>query len=103
MAHLFCQGNGALCIFDDLDKAEQDELIEELIGRFSDELGPEREARRRIAEFHREVTLVRSAHPGVERRRASLENTDEFIKERLLRELRHSRGRDADEYVERLM
>jgi hypothetical protein len=101
MAALFHYGCGIFYFFDEIDPDERQEILEEVIE--SQALGSDVEARRWIEDFRQELDRARSASPGVERRRTSLEKTSRLIEERLLRELQQIRGGEAAEFLRKLM
>ena len=68
----------------DIESAEQEEIINWVIDTHSRWLGPELEARRIIDEFRLELERTRQAFRGVEQRRCSLEKTSQVVEERLL-------------------
>jgi hypothetical protein len=103
MAALFSYGRGIFYFFDEISPEERHEILEQVIESRRSALGPEPEARRSIAEFRQELDRTRSAWPGVERRATSLEKTSQFVEERLVRELKRIRGRDAARFVQGLM
>jgi hypothetical protein len=103
MAFLFPYGRGIFHFFDDKGIEEREEILDEVIDRHGEVLGPEPEARRRIDEFRLELDRTRSAYAGVERRRCSLEKTSRLVEERLLRELKRLRGEGAEGFLRGLM
>ncbi len=73
-----------------------------MVQRHRAALGPEPEARRRIAEFRAEVERTRAEFPGIERRTAMLEKCSSDIEEHLTRALQNVRT-DAAELARKIM
>ena len=102
MGSLFCYGGGIFFFFDCLSAAEREDVLQDVIDRQQEVIGPEPMARRLIEEFREEVERTRLAHPGVEQRACSLEKTGFLVQERLSETLRKVRD-DASAFAERLI
>jgi hypothetical protein len=94
-------GWGAFWFFE-IEADEVEEILEGAFERYRAILGPEPEARQRVAEYRAELERTRAAFPGVESRTASLEQFSQEIRERLTRELARTRG-DATQLADKLL
>jgi hypothetical protein len=101
MAYMFPYGCG-IYRFSEVDPQEREEIIEDVIQWGQAVLGPEPEARRRVAELLAELERTRGEFPGVEQRTAMLEKCSSAIEERLTQELKTVRT-DAAEFTHRVM
>jgi hypothetical protein len=81
---------------------EAEDVFDEAIERYPDTLGPETEARARIAAFRAELEHTRKEFPGIEFQTATLEKCSVEVQERLTSKLAHQRS-DAVAWVEHLM
>ncbi len=94
-------GCGAFQFFE-IEADEMEEILEDAFERYREILGPEPEARQRVAEYRAKLARTRAAFPGVEFRTASLEQFSQEVRERLKRELARTRG-DAAEFADKLL
>jgi hypothetical protein len=101
MAYLFPHGGG-IYRFSEIDREEVEAVLNDVVERYRAALGPEPEARRRIADFLAEVERTRAEFPGIERRWAMLEKCSEEIEERLTRAFQNVRT-DAAELTRKVM
>ena len=94
MANLFRHGCGIYHFFE-IEAEEVEEILDDVIQRFSESLGPEPEARRRVAEFRAELERTRVEFPGIERRTYMVEKCSSDIEQRLEQALRCGRPNEA--------
>jgi hypothetical protein len=102
MGVLFYRGSGMFHFFTELDDEEGEEILSDAVIRYANLFGPEPAARRLIEEFRHLVEETRLRHPGVERRRCTLDKTQGILLERLPTVLGHVRD-DAPAFVEKLV
>jgi hypothetical protein len=95
MEYLFPYGCGIYRFFE-IDPEEVEETVEDLVQFHAAALGPETEARRRIAEFRAELERTCADFPGIENRHGMLEKRIQEFKERLIREFNRVRPDGAE-------
>jgi len=101
MAHLFPYGCG-IYRFSEIELEEVEEILDHVVEKHRAALGPEPEARRRIAEFLAELGRTRAEFPGIERRTAVLEKCSAQVEEHLIEALQQVRS-DAAELTRQVM
>ncbi|MEH1934301.1 MAG: hypothetical protein V7L14_11385 [Nostoc sp.] len=102
VVYLFPYGCGIFRFFE-IEPEEINEILEDVIETHQETFGSELEADRVIAELRSELRLTRQAYPGIEDRRASLEESSFEINERLSQELSRRKVANADKIVGKLM
>jgi hypothetical protein len=104
MGVLFYRGSGMFHFFTELDDEEGEEILSDAVIRYANLFGPEPAARRLIEEFRHLVEETRLRHPGVERRRCTLDKTARLFMDRLPKVLSHARDdASASAFVEKLL
>ena len=88
MAALFPYGRGVFLFFSEIEAGERTQILECAIEERGSRLGPVPEARAAIEEFRQELERTRLAHPGIERRRCTLEYTSFIIEKQLVEALK---------------
>ncbi len=78
------------------DREQAEGVFDDAIDRHANVLGPDPEARRRVAEFCAAVERTRVEFPGIEHRTASLEKCSQDVEARLARRLSKARRRPAE-------
>ena len=102
MGVLFHHGSGMFHFFTELDDEEGEEILTDAVHRYARLFGPEPAARRLIEEFRHLVEETRRHHPGIERRRCTLNKTQRILLDRLPNVLGNVRD-DAAAFVEKLV
>ncbi len=88
MAALFPYGRGVFLFFSEIEAGERTQILECAIEERGSRLGSPPEARAAIEEFRQELERTRLAHPGIERRRCTLEYTSFIIEKQLVEALK---------------
>ena len=88
MAALFPYGQGVFLFFSETEAEERAKILDCAIEERGSRLGSPPEARAAIEEFRQELERTRLAHPGVERRRCTLEYTSFIIEKQLVEALK---------------
>lgn len=101
MASLFPYGNGVYQ-FDTIEPEVAEEILDDIIGRNHEALGPEAEARQRTTEFLAELERIRAEFPGIEQRAYMIDKCSSDIEQRLTQAIQKERA-DAAEFVKMVM